>query len=68
MVVCEKCGREYDFDMEPSGLGEKGVLCSRCMNHDEPIGTIRIRASDGFDAIFTNSEEVYRKWEEERGK
>lgn len=34
-VKCEKCGREYDLDMEPSGLGENDVLCSRCIKVTE---------------------------------
>ena len=65
IVKCEKCGREYDFDSEPSGIGKNGeILCSRCRDTNEKIDTIIIRGSDS-DAIFTNNEDVFRKWQKE---
>ena len=42
MHVCPNCGREYDFEMEPSGWDDNNnVVCVKCAELED-IDTIRI--------------------------
>ena len=65
MHVCPSCGREYDFETQPSGWDDNNnVVCVKCAELED-TDTIKIDSSDGFHAIRTNDKRVFDEWQRE---